>query len=475
MGLARRFLRLIGVELGTSPAHLLVVNKRFPFVVLAVGLVGLVGTGWFIHYTSTPDFCYTCHYIRPYVESWRASSHNKVTCAYCHFAPGIKGLIQAKMGGITELIKTIMHTEGPRPRAEVEDASCLREGCHETRLLDGQVEFKGKYHFNHTTHLTGLRLGGKLRCTSCHSQIVQGAHFSVTEGVCFTCHFKGEVHERYLSPIAGCTACHDMPTEQIRINDYLTFEHKAVVARGVQCWKCHFDSTEGTGEVPRQVCLDCHNEPEKLAKYDDSAAIHEQHVTAHKVECLQCHSEIRHGLHPQPGSRQDSCATCHTDHTLQEDLFNGVGPDGQAVTPSVHSQAQVDCVACHEFSTPQHGKAGVGMATYEVTEEACMQCHGPAIKGLLGKWKAGLSDLAQEAEDAITKARATVEALPEGAAPRQAAEAALQQARRSLDYVERGHGVHNPEYSFDLLDQVIVTVRKAAQAAGAGQQQAAPP
>ena len=68
-------------------------------------------------------------------------------------------------------------------------------GCHETRLLQGKVKFK-RFYFDHKPHLTELRRGKKLRCTSCHSQIVQGDHMKVTESTCFLCHFKeiGRAH-----------------------------------------------------------------------------------------------------------------------------------------------------------------------------------------------------------------------------------------------------------------------------------------
>jgi nitrate/TMAO reductase-like tetraheme cytochrome c subunit len=474
-GLVSRLLGLLGIELGSQGSQFIVLTRRFPFVLMGIGVLGLLAFGGFTYYTSTSGFCNSCHYMEPYYSSWQHSSHKMVPCEKCHYAPGVAGFVKAKLGGLTEVIKTVTHTEGPMPHAEVDDASCLREGCHETRLLQGRVLFKEKYHFDHTPHLTDLRRGKQLHCTSCHSQIVQGSHIAVTESVCFICHFKGEVHERYLNPIAGCTACHQMPQQQIQINDLLSFQHKDFVDRGVQCWKCHFDSIQGVGDVPRQVCQDCHNRAEDFAQYADTTLMHEQHVNLHKVECFLCHTEIRHGLSPQPYPTRDSCATCHTNHTLQEDLFHGIGPDGQAVTPSAHSQAQVDCVACHEFPMGDHGKPGPGMVTYEVNENACMQCHGPAIKGLLGTWQAGLKDMQQQAEQGLAEAAKTVDALPEGSAPREDAQAALDQARHNLDYVEKAYGVHNPEYAFDLLDQVSALISKAARAAGAGpKQQAAP-
>ncbi|NQU26881.1 MAG: NapC/NirT family cytochrome c, partial [Candidatus Marinimicrobia bacterium] len=34
--------------------------------------------------TSKPTFCANCHYMEPYVEGWKTSSHADVTCTKCH-------------------------------------------------------------------------------------------------------------------------------------------------------------------------------------------------------------------------------------------------------------------------------------------------------------------------------------------------------------------------------------------------------
>jgi hypothetical protein len=257
-----RLFYAIGIR--RAPDSGLVLTRRFGLLALGAIVVFLMGFGWFMHYTTTPEFCATCHFIKPYVQSWRESNHNMVNCLKCHYPPGVVSYMRGKLVGLSELIKTITKTHGAKPHAEVEDAACLREGCHETRLLEGKVAFKGKYPFDHSLHLTELRRGKKLRCTTCHSQIVQGSHMTVTESVCFTCHFKGHVHERTLDPVGNCTSCHDVPGEPIQVTDTRSFEHAPIVGRGVSCDKCHFDSIQGAGEVPRQVCLDCHGEPERL-------------------------------------------------------------------------------------------------------------------------------------------------------------------------------------------------------------------
>ena len=54
-------------------------------------LFGLFSGGSYGAYTysMSPTFCYSCHLMEPYYESWQRSSHSEVTCVQCHFEPGI--------------------------------------------------------------------------------------------------------------------------------------------------------------------------------------------------------------------------------------------------------------------------------------------------------------------------------------------------------------------------------------------------
>jgi len=476
MKLLRRCLEVFGICFGRQSGQWVVLTRRFPFIVLALGIGMLFAFGGFVYYTSTPTFCNTCHYIKPFVASWKSSTHSMVTCNKCHFPPGFGHFVRGKFAGLAELVKTVTKTHGPKPHAEVENAACLRGGGHETRLLEGKVLFKGKYEFDHVTHLTRLRRGKQLRCTSCHSQIVQGEHMTVTESVCFTCHFKGRVHERVLDPIAGCTSCHAAPVQPVELAQGETFEHQPFLQRGVPCWKCHFDAVQGTGDVPRQVCLDCHGEADKLVKYADSEFMHDLHVTRRKVECFQCHGEIRHGLKPEPHAGKISCATCHSaGHTLQEDMFAGRGGKGAGEMPSRHSLRQVDCVACHEVPAFEPGGPEKDMVTYEATEKPCLECHGSGVEGMLDMWKTALSDALADAKREVARAQEAYTALPPDCPGKAEVKALLDEAILNCDFVEKAHGVHNPGYTFELLDRAVSAAEEAARIADeVGATQAAP-
>ena len=154
-GLFQRLLRIFGIQFMRERGHWLLLTRRFRLIVLA-SIILIVGAFafFFFYVTTRPGFCNSCHIMEPYVASWKESSHKDVLCNDCHYPPGWRNMLRGKVAALSEVIKTLTGTEGPKLHAEIEDASCLREGCHETRLLEGEVVFKGKYKFDHQPHLT---------------------------------------------------------------------------------------------------------------------------------------------------------------------------------------------------------------------------------------------------------------------------------------------------------------------------------
>ncbi len=260
-------------------------------VVTGSALVGL------FELSTSPILCNSCHIMKPYVNGWKTSKHKNVACVQCHYPPGLRDTIWVKYQAISQVVKYATQTYSSKPFAEVEDASCLRSGCHERRLLQGKVIFKRGIEFDHRPHLEGVRRGRQLRCTSCHSQIVVGTHIEVTESTCFLCHFKGMKTGRELHPIGGCPGCHRPPKGDLKVGQ-TTFNHSEIMKRGVACQSCHLNVVEGDGEAPRQRCFTCHNQPEKLKRYTEIPFIHDFHVAGHNIECARCHTEIKHRLPP---------------------------------------------------------------------------------------------------------------------------------------------------------------------------------
>jgi len=269
-------------------------------IVLVSGALALAGL-W--HVSASPQFCSSCHLMRPYVQAWKISKHNGVACVQCHYPPGFRDTLWVKFQAITQVVKWATQTYSSKPFAVVEDGSCFRSGCHSRSQLEarGVVSFKRGIKFDHRTHLDATRIGRDLRCTTCHSQIVVEKHFEVATTTCFLCHFKGTKSGRELKPIAGCTGCHEPPKGDIRV-DSIRFNHEDVVRRGVACQQCHLNVVAGEGEAPRERCFGCHNQPVKVARYAETRFIHTTHVTDHSIECTRCHGEIKHRLPPPIGS-----------------------------------------------------------------------------------------------------------------------------------------------------------------------------
>lgn len=269
---------------------------------VVVVLTAAAGAGLW-HVSASPQFCNACHIMRPYVEAWQASKHREVPCVQCHYPPGLRDTLRVKFQAVTQVAKWATGTYNSKPFAEVEDASCLRSGCHGASGLEkAEARTFGRgVRFDHRVHLQPAKTGWQLRCTSCHAQVVVDKHFEVEQSTCFTCHFKGTKGDRELVPVAGCTGCHAVPKGDIVVGS-VRFNHGDLASRGVACQSCHLNVVEGRGEAPRERCIGCHNQPEKLGRYADLVKLHAVHVTERSVDCVRCHSEIRHRLPPPIGA-----------------------------------------------------------------------------------------------------------------------------------------------------------------------------
>lgn len=404
--------------------------------------VGLV----FLEYTTRPDFCASCHIMEPYVESWRQSAHGKVSCVDCHYEPGILETAEGKFKAVNQVVKYVTGTEGTKPWAEVSDASCMRSGCHTTRLLAGRVDYeigRTSIPFDHAPHLLEMRRSKKLRCTSCHSQIVQGEHLTVTATTCLLCHFKGAEEDPKLSV---CTTCHRPPEGPIDVGGF-RFVHDEYLARGVECETCHADITQGTGEVPRRRCGSCHAVQAHIERWKETEFLHRTHVTEHKVDCLECHTEMTHSLRELERTEKGECAQCHRDgHGAAEAMYRGEGGRGVPATPNPMHLARVGCDGCHAG----HGPARDGGGAVRAGEVECLACHGPSYEGVLGRWQAAFPPAAEAVAARVRAAQEAAAKSPSAEAMKKPLEDAAHDA--ALVVSDRSRGVHNPWFARKLLE-----------------------
>lgn len=409
-------------------------------------------------YTSHHNFCSVCHYMKPFYKSWQESAHSGIECSKCHYPPGMRSFLRVKLEGLNQVLRywTKLYVKS-KPWAEIPDESCLRVGCHDKRLLEGRVQFKSVV-FDHKVHLGDLRRGKQLRCTSCHSQIVQGDHITVTESSCFICHFKASEH---YPQIASCSHCHlreDLSSDKARFN------HTVVYDNNFSCDKCHSQIILGDGAVPRENCYRCHFENDRLDKYGDTDLMHSMHISSHKIECNLCHLEIQHKIVKDIETIAD-CRTCHTGfHEAQKILYTGQGGKGVAhPKPNVMLEKGLSCKGCHMFHEEAGGKL-VKSDTLVSREKACESCHGTGFGRLLRNWQVSTEKKLGQIKSIYAKADSEVAASR--SAERAKARELLQEAAFNIDVVDKGKAVHNISYSQELLLAAFGKIEEALGTAG---------
>lgn len=435
--------------------------------IIALGVVAVIGafllfmafatTGAAV-YTSRSEFCVSCHIMEPYYVSWQESSHKDVACIKCHFPPGAAEKVRGKMLGLVQLLKYVTASAGPRLSAEISDASCLR--CHDTRLLSGRVDFHG-LPFDHRPHLTEMRRGKKLRCTSCHSQIVQGQHMTVTTSTCFLCHFKDQ---KFNEGLSTCTRCHQIPEGQFDLGGGVMFSHDLAYQRGVDCANCHSDLIRGNGEVPLEHCTVCHNREDDLKRINDHEFLHQIHVTDHKVDCLECHLEIHHSLdrHRIEHAAAD-CKSCHSNqHGEQVRMLLGEGAPG---IPALHggmAVAGISCPSCHKVKEV----SPTGTVLWRASTAVCSECHDEAATKRLEVEHQLLQSSLGEIDADLSRAQ---EALADsGFDEERKAELAqrIRQLEEDLQFVEVGNSIHNMHYADSLVQQLVEKLRALCRELG---------
>lgn len=423
-------------------------KKRKKRLIIALSLVGafLIFMVLAVKLTSHSRFCSSCHYMGPYFESWKESSHGQFECSKCHYPPngGIIAKLGKKIEGLVMLGRywTKLYVKS-KPWAEIRDESCLQKGCHEKRLLEGKVMFK-TVAFDHAVHFEDLKRGKKLQCTSCHSQIVQGEHITVTESTCFICHFK---ESEFYPKIDDCSHCHHR--EELISEKTSRYNHSLVFDNEYTCSKCHSNTIMGDGAVPRENCYKCHMEPDRLDKYDDTDLMHEEHIANNKIECNQCHLDIQHKIFKDIETIAD-CKTCHIDtHKPQKILYSGEGGIGVPHSmPNIMLEKGLSCKGCHIFHEEKGGRI-MKSDTLISNAAACESCHGKGFARIMQLWETSTEQKLIKIKSIFTQVRLEI-SQSRGDKQKQA-QSLMDQAAFNMDIVERGKGVHNVSYSQELL------------------------
>lgn len=431
-------------------------RKALTWTAVAAVLLFLASGAVFVRVSESPRFCLSCHIMEPYYKSWEESTHHDVNCLDCHYPPTLAGHAESKFRAISQVVQYFTGSYGTRLWAEIDDEACLREGCHETRLLERRAEYKEGIAFDHAAHLGEMRRGKKLRCTSCHSQIVIGTHIAVTESVCFTCHFMDAELGR---GTADCLLCHGPPKTPVKYKA-ITFDHTAYLERGVPCTKCHMHVVEGDGAVPETACYRCH--ADRSGQMPDSTLLHRVHVTEHKVECFECHLEIKHGTLELSPLLAPDCASCHGYlHSAQENVYLGTGGVDAPSIPSAKFEARISCAGCHGTAPAEGGFP-------PVTGESCVSCHGAGYERVLASWQRDTGEAYRKGAALVAAARRVVYAAGGRDAARAHPRTLIAQAEKNLELVaaDGSRGAHNIIYANALIETAVAKADEAAREVG---------
>ena len=431
---------------------------KLPFVIFGLLIPRLYRIGWrrllmlfftgailtiillfsFMKVTSKPGFCGSCHLMRPYIEAWKTSTHRNVDCMQCHARAGLTGYLETKFTAVSMLANYFTGIyKRSKPWAEIEDKNCL--GCHQTRLLDGRIEYVKGVHFDHTPHLTEERRGRKLRCTSCHSQIVQGEHISVTTSTCFLCHFKN-VKKEGREELTRCISCHIPPVDN---GDGVSvkYDHTMVLKEELKCQSCHHAMWQGSGNVRREKCGTCHSSAAHIDKIDDLEFIHEWHIEKRKVECQRCHDAIEHRQPELDKEIRGNCAGCHEDtHSDMSTFYQGIGARLiKSSMPYTMAKSGVVCISCHKESTSEHSAGSNGSIS-------CEPCHPASYRRLATDWHKGFSTRIADIEKMLNRA---------GSNPQ------IDDAKHDLELIKKGGSWHNPHFADTLLSSISEIINEA--------------
>lgn len=414
-------------------------------------------------YTSRPAFCPTCHYMETFYQSWRTSAHNKVDCVECHFEPGISGTIRGKLNGLVQIVNYVsLSYKKRKPWAEIPDNTCSRSGCHEKQSFqDSTYYFKG-IQFSHKNHLQDFGKGKTLKCTSCHSQIVQGTHIEVTESTCFNCHFKkSDDPEHKYDKLSKCSTCHTWENKTPEEMTQARFNHTVVVENKMSCYDCHTNTVVGNGDVEKDRCFQCHFETEKLDKFTDTKFMHTVHISKHGLKCFTCHSNIQHKVQKIDPTSPPDCIGCHNNaHTSQVSLFTGENGFNVEKTPSVMFLSGINCRGCHVF----HEMDKMDITTSKAGYKSCEKCHGKGYDRLITQWQTATISRLKTINTIYNTVNHIVSSSSSDKKPE--AEEIMSQAKHNIRIVEVGKSVHNIQFADRLLTAGYKLMKKALSVIG---------
>jgi nitrate/TMAO reductase-like tetraheme cytochrome c subunit len=381
-------------------------------------------------YTAQPNFCASCHIMQPYFDTWKNDPHGgrmNVACVDCHYAPGERSTINAKMRGLSQVASYFSGRYGAtRPRAHVAQESCLTSACHGDRafmekpLPIGSVTFTHAKHLDHPDAKEGP---ARARLAALREQLRQLVGADHLAELTAAARLVGPADER-VAVLSAMSHGWDARLDPTLLSEFVQLEHRPVRIAQLQslqcvdchsnnlqsttvanassqhhfsvqtssCFTCHFNNegfNTGTGE-----CMKCHEPPQREItvhpKLDESLGtklklpelaarpvkMDHSDIVARKVDCRSCHADVVLG--DSLVTRRD-CERCHDRAAYFADWTPDLTTDLVVRYHAVHvPQQRAKCLDCHtqiqhQLAGTAQQVAGTGFLSTPLSD--CAHCH----------------------------------------------------------------------------------------------------
>jgi len=197
----------------------------------------------------------------------------------------------------------------------------------------------------------------------------------------------------------------------------------------------------------------CHVGIEKRpVPFNDIRFSHETHVAGLGLKCSACHSprenhgktylkncaECHHGKEIQ----KVSCEDCHV---MVKRLLQGKGGLGVKERPSA-KLGTVKCAECHRSVLAKKKD------TFDALKKRCVDCHDQSYGEMLVTWKATSEDLLKKVSAKMAEVQNQIDRIELRGGRTFVYRKLYGDAELNYNLAKKGNGVHNMEYTEELLD-----------------------
>jgi len=197
----------------------------------------------------------------------------------------------------------------------------------------------------------------------------------------------------------------------------------------------------------------CHVGMERrTVPFHDIKFSHKTHVSRNGLKCLDCHSpRENHGK-----TFQKNCAECHHGrkikkvkcedcHAAVKRLVQGKGGIGVKERPS-NKLDVVECIDCHR------GVPAKKRDSFEAVKKRCIECHDQSYGNILVRWKAATEGLLKKVAPKLETVREEMRRIELRGGHTFVYRKLFGEAEFNYNLTKKGNGVHNLEYTEELLE-----------------------